>query len=99
MDELLSQDEINALLSGGGAPSSPSSDLSMEDAQVMDEVATIFSNSESNVFGMLAGKDVGVRTKEAATCTQAEFRATVAEKPFIFSATQAITILHTGPET
>ena len=87
MDELLSQDEINALLSGEEAPDSGSSDLSMEDTQVLDEVAAIFSNAESNVFGMLAGKDVSVQTQEAVVCTQAEFRAHLAEKPFIFTTT------------
>ncbi|MCL2008949.1 MAG: flagellar motor switch phosphatase FliY [Synergistaceae bacterium] len=85
MDELLSQDEINALLSGEDISASP--DFSMEDAHVLDEVATIFSNAESSVFGMLAGKDVGVRPKEAVTCTQAEFRDKLDENPFIFSTT------------
>ena len=37
MNELLSQDEINALLSGGGMSGSASSDLSMEETQVLDE--------------------------------------------------------------
>ena len=87
MDELLSQDEINALLSGEELQGAGSLDLSMEDTQVLDEVATIFSNSESNVFGMLAGKDVNVQIKEAATDTQAELREKISEKPFIFNAT------------
>ena len=88
MDELLSQDEINALLSGDafGAPPS-SSDLSMEDAQVLDEVATIFSNSESSVFGMLAGKDVNTHIGETLVCTQAEFKSKLPEGPFVFRAT------------
>jgi flagellar motor switch protein FliN/FliY len=87
MDELLSQDEINALLTGGAFPGAASSDLSMEDTQVLDEVATIFSNAESNVFGMLAGKDVNARVEETSTITQAEFKTKLPEKPFIFRTT------------
>jgi flagellar motor switch protein FliN/FliY len=87
MDELLSQDEINALLTGGSFPGVPSSDLSMEDTQVLDEVATIFSNAESNVFGMLAGKDVNTRVDETSTCAQAEFKTKLSEKPFVFRTT------------
>ena len=30
----------------------------MEDSQLLDEVASIFSNAENSVFGMLSGKDV-----------------------------------------
>ena len=87
MDELLSQDEINALLSGGELPNSATSDLSMEDANTLDEIAAIFSNAESNVFGMLAGKDVNVQIKETASYAQAELREKTEEKPFIFNAT------------
>jgi flagellar motor switch protein FliN/FliY len=39
------------------------------------------------VFGMLAGKDVGVRAQETIICSQAEFREKFTEKPFIFSTT------------
>jgi flagellar motor switch protein FliN/FliY len=87
MDELLSQDEINALLTGGAFPGAASTDLSMEDTQVLDEVATIFSNAESNVFGMLAGKDVNTRVEETSTSTQAEFKTKLPEKPFVFRTT------------
>ncbi|MDR1621710.1 MAG: flagellar motor switch phosphatase FliY [Synergistaceae bacterium] len=87
MDELLSQDEINALLTGGSFPSPGSSDLSMEDSQVLDEVATVFSNAESNVFGMLAGKDVNSRVDETAVIAQSEFKTKLPEKPFAFRTT------------
>ena len=53
MDDLLSQDEINALLSGGALGEDSGSGLSMEDSQLLDEVASIFSNAENSVFGML----------------------------------------------
>ncbi|MDR1978005.1 MAG: flagellar motor switch protein FliN [Synergistaceae bacterium] len=87
MDELLSQDEINALLTGGSFSPPVSADLSMEDAQVLDEVATIFSNAESNVFGMLAGKDVDTRVEDTAVSTQAEFKANLSSTPFVFRTT------------
>ncbi|MDR3265512.1 MAG: flagellar motor switch protein FliN [Synergistaceae bacterium] len=87
MDELLSQDEINALLTGGAfTPSSPS-DFSMEDSQVLDEVASVFSSSESSVFGMLAGKDVNAAVGETLTVPQTEFRGRFPENPFVFRAT------------
>lgn len=87
MDELLSQDEINALLSGGAfEPSSPSG-LSMEDTQVLDEVATVFSNSESSVFGMLAGKDVDTAPQKAEVVHQSELRSRLEGKVFVFRAT------------
>ncbi|MDR3231596.1 MAG: flagellar motor switch protein FliN [Synergistaceae bacterium] len=87
MDELLSQDEINALLSGGAFTPSSSSDLSMEDSQVLDEVASVFSSSETSVFGMLAGKDVNAAVEETQTVTQAEFRGRFSAGPFLFRAT------------
>jgi flagellar motor switch protein FliN/FliY len=88
MDNLLSQDEINALLGGGAAPSPDSSGLSTEDTQVLNEVAGIFSGAENNVFSMLAGKDVSARGGETVILSQAEFKAKLpAEPPFIFRAT------------
>jgi flagellar motor switch protein FliN/FliY len=88
MDDLLSQDEINALLGGGPVPSPDSSSLSMEDTQILNEVAGIFSSAENNVFGMLAGKDVNARGDEAAVLSQAEFKAKLAAgTPFVFRVT------------
>jgi flagellar motor switch protein FliN/FliY len=85
MDDLLSQDEINALLGGGSAL--PSSDLSIEDSQVLDEIAGIFSNAEGSVFGMLAGKDVNTAGGESVVVEGDEFKAKVGESPFIFRTT------------
>ena len=75
MDDLLSQDEINALLSGGdlGEDSGSGSGLSMEDSQLLDEVAAIFSNAENSVFGMLSGKDVDTTLESAEVLSQKEF--------------------------
>ena len=87
MDELLSQAEINALLSGGPIVAPLSSDLSMEDSQIMDEVASIFSNAESKVFGMLAGKDVNTQVTETVTETQQAIKARFSDSPFVFRTT------------
>ncbi|GHV33143.1 flagellar motor switch protein FliN [Synergistales bacterium] len=85
MDDLLSQDELSALLGGGDLPAPP--DLSAEDSQVLDEVAGVFSSSENNVFGMLSGKDVHVRLGETVTVSQVEFKEKFPEEPFVFRAT------------
>jgi flagellar motor switch protein FliN/FliY len=88
MDDLLSQDEINALLGGGPAPSFDSSNLSMEDTQVLNEVAGVFASAENNVFGMLAGKDVNARGGETSVFSQTELKTKFpAETPFVFRAT------------
>ncbi|GHV44733.1 flagellar motor switch protein FliN [Synergistales bacterium] len=85
MDDLLSSDEISALLGGGDLPAPP--DLSAEDSQVLDEVAGVFSGSENNVFGMLAGKDVQVRLGETVTVSQTEFKGKFSDETFVFRAT------------
>lgn len=87
MDELLSQDEINALLSGGSFTPPTPSEFSMEDAQVLDEVAAVFSNAQSSVFGMLAGRDVSAVAGETIVVTQTEFRSRMAANPFVFRTT------------
>ncbi|GHS97234.1 flagellar motor switch protein FliN [Synergistales bacterium] len=84
MDDLLSTDEISALLGGGDLPAPP--DLPAEDSQVLDEVAGVFASSENNVFGMLAGKDVHVRAGETVTLSQTEFKEKFPESPFVFRA-------------
>jgi len=87
MDDLLSQDEINALLSGGALGEDSGSGLSMEDSQLLDEVASIFSNAENSVFGMLSGKDVDTALGSAEVLSQKDFLEKLPEAPFIFRAT------------
>lgn len=87
MDDLLSQDEINALLSGGMLGEDSGSGLSMEDSQLLDEVATIFSNAENSVFGMLSGKDVDTTLESAEVVSQKEFLEKLPEAPFVFRTT------------
>lgn len=86
MDELLSQDEINALLSGESF-SAPSSDLSVEDSHVLDEILGIFANAQSSVFEMLAGKEVKVSPKDVSVSSQTELKAKLPETPFVFRVT------------
>ena len=87
MDDLLSQDEINALLSGGELEEDSGSGLSREDSQLLDEVASIFSNAENSVFGMLSGKDVDTALESAEVLSQKDFLEKLPEAPFIFRAT------------
>ena len=87
MDDLLSQDEINALLSGGALGEDSGSGLSMEDSQLLDEVASIFSNAENSVFGMLSGKDVDTALESAEVLSQKDFLEKLPEAPFVFRAT------------
>jgi len=87
MDDLLSQDEINALLSGGALEEDSGSGLSMENSQLLDEVASIFSNAENSVFGMLSGKDVDTVLESAEVLSQKEFLEKLPDVPFVFRAT------------
>ncbi len=88
MDDLLSADEIAALLSGGDMGDDSGSDLSSADAEILNQIAEIFSSSENSVISMLSGKTVEVNLKEVETVTQEDFRKSLPETPpFIFSAT------------
>ena len=87
MDDLLSQDEISALLAGGDTGGDFGSALSSQDSEFLDKVAEIFSSAENNVIGMLAGKTVNVSVESSEVMTQEELRGKPSEVPFIFSAT------------
>lgn len=88
MDDLLSQDEISALLAGGGDSGGDfGSALSSQDSEFLDKVAETFSSAENNVIGMLAGKAVNVSIESSEVMTQEELRSKPSEVPFIFSAT------------
>ncbi|WP_208872802.1 FliM/FliN family flagellar motor switch protein, partial [Fretibacterium fastidiosum] len=87
MDDLLSQDEINALLSGGDLGGGADSDLSMEDSHLLGEVSSIFAGAESSVIGMLSGKEVDTAVDDAEVVTQADFRGSLPAGPFLFTAT------------
>ena len=85
-DDLLSPDEINALLSGGG-DFGDSEDISEADSEQLAKVADTFANSENSVINMLAGKNVTTNVAAPEVKTQEEFTADFSELPFIFSST------------
>ena len=92
IDELLSQDEINALLSGadfggdGGAGKNEGG-ISPEQRSILDDLAGIFSTSASSVYGMLAGKEVTALVRETAVLSQRDFIARPEGAAFAFRVT------------
>ncbi len=92
IDELLSQDEINALLSGadfggdGGAGKSEGG-ISPDQPSILDDLAGIFSTSASSVYGMLAGKEVSALVREMTVLPQKEAASRPEETPFAFRVT------------
>lgn len=62
-EDFLSQDEIDALLSGGkpsgGGPSGGGS-IGGDEMEILREVASTAASSVGNVMGMLAGRSVSV---------------------------------------
>ena len=89
IDDLLSQDEINALLSGaafgGGAGNDGSlGDMPMEQQHVLNDIANLFSSSAASVFGMLAGKEVTADIQKTETVSQEELVAATEAEPFAF---------------
>ena len=85
-DDLLSPDEINALLSGGG-DFGDVADVSDSDAEQLAKVADTFANSENSVINMLVGKNVTTGVGSPEVMTQEEFRGKFSEIPFLFSST------------
>ena len=86
-DDLLSPDEINALLSGGLDLGDSSDEISDADSEQLAKVADTFANSENSVINMLAGKNVTTNVNPPEIKTQEEFTADFSELPFIFSST------------
>lgn len=94
--DLLSQDEINALLSGGmvggdeAAPaemsSSSSSNMSAEDEKALKEIGAVFSSSLQSVFGMLTGKEVNVTNLGSTSAPQVEIVPSIEPNPFVLRA-------------
>jgi len=88
MDELLSQDEINALLSGQGfgtATSGSGADAAQEKGgKILGDIAALFASSTGSVFGMLAGKDVTASVSSTETLPQKEFVLKPGDSAFCF---------------
>ena len=86
-DELLSPDEISALLEGGDDLDSEVEALSSEDTERLDDVAKIFADSEQSTISMLAGKTVTTNIGNPEIMNQEEFASRFVEPPFLFSCT------------
>ena len=85
-DDLLSPDEINALLAGAG-DMGDMDEISDEDAEQLAKVSDTFANSENSVINMLAGKNVTTNTGSPEVLPQNEFAGKFSELPFLFSST------------
>ena len=85
-DDLLSPDEINALLASGG-DFGDMDEVSDADAEQLAKVSDTFANSENSVINMLAGKNVTTNTGSPEVLTQDEFSGKFPEIPFLFSTT------------
>ncbi|MBR0150564.1 MAG: flagellar motor switch protein FliN [Synergistaceae bacterium] len=85
-DDLLSPDEINALLSGG-ADFGGADEISEANAERLAQVADTFANAENSVINMLAGKNVTTNVGSPEVLSQEDFTGKFAEVPFLFSTT------------
>ena len=85
MPDLLSPDEINALLAGGGDFNED--EISPEDAEQLGKVAQSFADAAKGVINMLAGKEVNANVGAPEVLVQEEFRNKYSEMPFLFSNT------------
>ena len=85
-DDLLSPDEINALLSGVGDLGDVD-EISSVDAEQLAKISDTFANSENSVINMLAGKNVTTNTGSPEVLTQNDFSGKFSEVPFLFSST------------
>ena len=86
-DDLLSPDEINALLSGDIEGLGDSDEISEADSEQLAKIADTFANSENSVINMLAGKNVTTNVGTPEIKNQEEFTAEFSALPFIFSST------------
>lgn len=86
-DDLLSPDEINALLAGGIEGAGDTEEVPSADAEQLAKVSDTFANSENSVINMLAGKNVTTNVGSPEVLTQEEFATKFTELPFLFSST------------
>ena len=73
MDELLSQNEIDALLGGVSLDDGGDAGLSSEDQEILDEVGKLFSGALSDVAGMLTGKEVQTEVLSLGVLSQSDY--------------------------
>ncbi|MBQ6776499.1 MAG: flagellar motor switch protein FliN [Synergistaceae bacterium] len=86
-DDILSPDEITALLAGGGGDLGDLSEISDADAERLAKVSDTFASSENSVINMLAGKNVTTNTGSPEVLSQEDFAGKFSELPFLFSTT------------
>ncbi len=90
IDELLSQDEINALLSGadlGNGGKKGPGDMTSAQISILEDVAEVFSNSAASVYGMLSGKEVTAAVSGITSSSQKEFASSAGDHAFVFRLT------------
>lgn len=90
IDELLSQDEINALLSGadlGNGGKTGPGDMSPEQIGILENLAEVFANSAASVYGMLSGKEVTAAVSGITSPPQKEFPPSAGDEAFVFRLT------------
>ncbi len=89
VDELLSQDEIDALLGGvslDDGDSGGGGDLAPADREVLEEVGKVFAGALSDVAGMLTGKDVQSEVRSTEVMPQKNFAASFGgQQTFLYS--------------
>ena len=90
IDEILSQDEINALLSGadlGNGGKKGPGDMTPAQIGILEDLAEVFSNSVASVYGMLSGKEVTAAVSGITSPHQKDFAASAGGEPFVFRMT------------
>jgi flagellar motor switch protein FliN/FliY len=84
VNDLLSQEEIDALLKGSSGEKK--TDSAGQDAGLLSEVASIFSAAGERVIGMLSGKTVAVKLTEEAVLSQDDFLSRLGDpSPLLYS--------------
>ena len=93
MSDLLSQDEINALLSedtasgmGNGDTGSSGAAITPQDKKTLKDISSVFVSSLRSVFGMLTGKEVEVGVLEESCTKQPEIIPSIDNEPFVLRA-------------
>ena len=93
MSDLLSQDEINALLSadtasetGNGSTDTKGASINPQDKKTLNDISSVFISSLQSVFGMLTGKGVEVGAVDESYSKQAEIIPSIDAEPFVLRA-------------
>ena len=85
-DDILSPDEINALLAGGDSDSEVE-ELTPDDTARLDEIAQIFADAAKSAIAMLSGREVNTKLGNPEILNQEEFASRFIDPPFLFSCT------------